>query len=487
MITLSENKKRPIAIDCANLACYYGHNIDGLGDGRGPVEAYKYWKREGHNVKVFVWSRKIYNRDHPERVMANIEYFEKNIPIEDRIRIPPDADDDSYFISWAIMKDGILVSNDLLRDHRKRMKGEELEKFNSWIENGRCGYIFVDNEFIVDPNFQSQEITTAVLDENLTSTTKLPKTKFQRPKIPDKVIKDMRKLSLSDKVLKASELAKEIVALKTKRNEFNSKTQEKVDERNALNTEVKEVVIEIKKLKKSRNKHNLAVKELKEKRKLIVIDLKAAREKDGSKSNEALSEKSRELKMEQARAHKAVNEEVAKAQDLHYLIMEKSLKFDKLREIANKGHKQMLAKRKEADIHHKEYILVLHTKFRLMDLIKEEKKVDAIQEVNEAEINKPPYLSDILRSREEKDISKELSDLLKEILIQYSSTTGRRTHIVDRAKSSYKLDEHNLEITSKEGWFLGIMRENQTLIIKSFIEKYNLGSFYLKLKKDKND
>jgi hypothetical protein len=229
------------------------------------------------------------------------------------------------------------------------------------------------------------------------------------------------------------------------------------------------------------------VKELKEKRKLIVIDLKAAREKDGSKSNEALSEKSRELKMEQGRAHKAVNEEVAKAQELHDQIMEKSLKFDKLREIANKGHKQMLAKRKEADIHHKEYILVLHTKFRLMDLIKEEKKVDAIQEVNEAEINKPPYLSDILRSREQKDISKELSDLLKEILIQYSSTTGRRTHIVDRAKSSYKLDEHNLEITSKEGWFLGIMRENQTLIIKSFIERYNLGSFYLKLKKDKND
>jgi len=493
VIALSENKKRPIVIDCANVACYYGHNIDALGDGRGPVEAYKYWKREGHNVKVFVWARKIYNRDQPEQVMANIEYFEKEIPIEDRIRIPPDADDDSYFISWAVKKDAILVSNDLLRDHHKRLNGEELKKFNSWIENGRCGYIFVDDEFIVDPNFQTQEISTVVLDSHLTSSKKSPKVK--RRTYADnkrfvvhanKEIELMRRLSLSDKVLKASELASEIAILKEKRNEFNLNTNEKRGERNEINALVKEAVDEVAKLKESRNKHNLAAQELKKDRKLIDIDLKAAREKDGSKGKQSLSAESRALKRKQNIAHKAVNEEVAKANGFHSQMMLKSASIDNLREKANKIHKQMVASVEKADALHNEYMSVLYIKFGLEDLIKDEKKVNVIQEVNESEVQKPPYLSDVLRNREEKDISKELSDLLKETLVEYSSKTGRRMHIVDRAEPSYNLDEHNLEIISKEGWFLGIMRENKTLIIKSFIERYNLGSFNVKLKKDKN-
>lgn len=397
VIIVNKNQQRPVVIDCANVACQYNHNIDSLGDGCGPVEAYKYWKREGRNVKVFVWARKIYNTLHPKRVMANIDYFEKEIPIEDRISIPAEADDDSYLIRWAVKKDAILVSNDLLRDHYKRLNGEELKKFNSWIENGRCGYIFVDGEFIADPNFQSPKTAPIVLDENPNSGKKSPETNLQSPKIPKKVIKDMSRLSLSDKILKSSELANEIVILKRERDKFNLKVKEKKKERDAINTELKEVADEIAKLKESRDKHNLSAQELKKKRKLIDIDLKAAREKDGSKGKQALSEQSRELKRKQDRAHKAVKKEAEKSNNFHDMMMEKDAKYTQLKNQSDKIHKQMLATREKSDIFHKEYILILYTKFRLLDLIKEE-KIDDEKMVN------PDFKSEIKLSGKESSV-----------------------------------------------------------------------------------
>ena len=51
---LKSNNKHQIAIDCANVACHYVYNLNNLGDGLGPVAAYRYWKEEGHEVKVFV-------------------------------------------------------------------------------------------------------------------------------------------------------------------------------------------------------------------------------------------------------------------------------------------------------------------------------------------------------------------------------------------------------------------------------------------------
>ena len=57
-----EKEIRPVAIDCANLACAYVYNANNLGDSLGPVSAYKYWKKLGHEVKVFVLQTKIYNK-----------------------------------------------------------------------------------------------------------------------------------------------------------------------------------------------------------------------------------------------------------------------------------------------------------------------------------------------------------------------------------------------------------------------------------------
>ena len=484
-----EKNKRPVVIDCANVACTFTHYMDNLGDGRGPVEAYKYWKGEGHKVKVFVMARKLLNKSNSKRVMANIELFEEEIPLQDRIRIPPDADDDSYFISWAMDKDAILVTNDLLRNHRTRLKGQELEKFNSWYIDGRCGFIFVDDEFIIDPNFRSTEAVVATkgekavaLDTDLESTTTPFKPKNKPPEIPDEVIEDMRALSLSDKVLRETELDGELVVLKMERDESNRRTNRLRAERNAINQEVREKIAEVKALKASRDKHNLSAQELKKKRKIIDIELKATRKKDGSKGKQALSEQSRELKRKQDRAHEAVKEEVAKANEFHKLMMEKSEIIEKMRGDGTERHQQMEASKVKADSLHMEYILVLNTKFRLMELIMGEKKAIISEETQEIGNPKRPFISDILGDKEHEDISKEFGDLLKEVLVEYSPKSKPKAHIVDRAGLIFKLDEYTLQIISKEGWFLGILYENRRSIADAFVQKYDLGSFKMNLK-----
>jgi len=556
---LKSNNKHQIAIDCANVACQYVYNLNNLGDGLGSVAAYRYWKEEGHEVKVFVMQRKLKNLKNPENVMANIEDFEREIPQKDRIIIPVSGDDDSYFISWAVKKGAILVSNDLLRDHRGRLKGGELEKFNSWIRNGRCGYIFVDDEFIPDPNFQALEKGTVAVEADLASTAKPPKPKRQRPTIPDDEIDEMEVLSLSDKILRGDELDSKIAELKGQRDELNSKTSESVLERNAINQEVKEKIAEVKELKEKRNQHNRATQELKTKRKSIDDDLKAARRKGSAN-------KVRELEKKQDAAHWAVQKEVTKAEKLHQQMMKISDVVSELRDKATDKHELKEKSKEKADVYHAEYIQVLHRKFALMVLIKAETKeqtqsepqteqdprmkyhcpfcnqmfqswsraldhkresghgaykCDECQtflatkknrnehkrETGHTEIsgdffgrNKmstrmknqgvreehgsptPPFLSEVMRDKDEGDIAKELSSVLKEALVEYASKSKRRPHIVDRGGLSYKLEEHALQIISEKGWILGILHENRELITNAFLTKYDLGSFHFKLK-----
>jgi len=566
---LKSNNKHQIAIDCANVACQYVYNLNNLGDGLGPVAAYRYWKEEGHEVKVFVMQRKLKNPKNPENVMANIEDFEREIPQKDRIIIPVSGDDDSYFISWAVKKGAILVSNDLLRDHRGRLKGGELKKFNSWIRNGRCGYIFVDDEFIPDPNFQALEQGTVAVEADLASTAKPPKPKRQRITIPDDEIDEMRALALPDKILRGVELESKIVELKGQRDELNSKTTEGILERNAINQEVKEKIAEVKGLKERREQHNRATQKLKTKRQSIDDDLKAARRKGSAKKVQALEKK-------QESAHRAVQEKVSKSNKFHKQMMEISDVVNELRNKATDKHEQKEKSKEESDVLHTEYIQVLHRKFKLMDLIKAETKEqtqsepqteqdpemryycplcnqmfrswatalnhkretghgaykcdecqtflatkknlgrhkretghteisgdffgkDAMstrmqkmwvrmrnQEVREEhESPTPPFLSEVMRDKDEEDIAKELSSVLKEVLVEYASKTKRRPHIVDRGGLSYKLEEHTLQIISEKGWILGILYENRELITNAFLTKYDLGSFTFKMKKQK--
>ena len=294
MIILSKKTKRNVVLDCANVACQFLQNINSLGDGLGAVEAYKYWKNEGHDVKVFVMQRKLRNSKKPDDIMANIETFEIEIPQKDRVTIPVSGDDDAYMLSWAMRKNAIIVTNDLFRDHRLKLKGKKLKEFDKWYKNGRCGFIFVDDEFIPNPQFEDKLVIVQGIDSDEPAeksqssptvaagkkpgkkpdekkTKKLfPKPKGKSPKgkewdyktggwvdlpsfrLDDEEVESLSRLKFLEKVRLVEELDQLLIESKKRRNESNSKVKESLELRNSLNAQVKEHIIEVEKLREER-------------------------------------------------------------------------------------------------------------------------------------------------------------------------------------------------------------------------------------------
>ena len=546
MVILSKNTKRKVVLDCANVACHFLQNINSLGDGLGAVEAYKYWKNEGHDVKVFVLQRKLRNLRDPDHVMANIETFESEIPQKDRVIIPVSGDDDAYMLSWAMSKNAIIVTNDLFRDHRLKLKGNKLKEFDKWYKNGRCGFIFVDDEFIPNPQFEDKlEIVQGIdsdepAEKSQSSPTvaaakkaeeklnkaeaaeakKLakaekkaerealaalkaqnPRPKGRAPKgktwsyedgewiekhpslrLDDEEVESLSRLKLSEKMQLFKELEQLVKDRRNQRNEENSKVKEEVKLRNSINAQVKEHIIEVKKLKEERDKLNQLVKKSKADRKEIDGELRRTRIEGNPKDIKKVEKKQEE-------SHKKVMSSVKKAQKKHDKMSEISAQVDELRDEANNAHLGVQRIRKEADEFHKKYLESLYKKFALMDLIESEQastvKID---------------LANLLKKRYDyrRDLSKgginvidgpifsELNTTLKEALSEFNSKTGRRKHMADRANVRYIVRSNNrLQISAKEGFFLGFVRENRIQIIETFVNKYKLDSLRLRIHKSK--
>jgi len=148
------SKDKIIVIDCANVACNFIDGRDNLGDGLGVLIAYQYFKNLGFEVKVFVLARKLFNKKNPMKVMANIDIFEQQIPEKDRIKVPAGSDDDRFFIDYAMKKDAVILTNDLMFSHREGLEGNALYEFNKFREKSRCGYTFIDDEIMIDPDFR---------------------------------------------------------------------------------------------------------------------------------------------------------------------------------------------------------------------------------------------------------------------------------------------------------------------------------------------
>ena len=526
MIILSKKTKRKVVLDCANVACHFLQNINSLGDGLGAIEAYKYWENEGHDVKVFVLQRKLRNLRYPDHVMANIETFESEIPQKDRVIIPVSGDDDAYMLSWAMSKNAIIVTNDLFRDHRLKLKGNKLEEFDKWYKNGRCGFIFVDDEFIPNPQFEDKLVIVQGIDPDEPAeksqssptvaaakkpgkkpdekkTKKLfPKPKGKSPKgkewdyntggwvdlpslrLDDEEVESLSRLKFLEKVRLVEELDQLLIESKKRRNESNSKVKESLELRNSLNAQVKEHIIEVEKLREERNKLNQLVKKSKADRKKIDVELKNTRLEGNPKAIEKVEKKQEE-------SHKKVMSSVEKAQKKHDKMTEISARVDELRDEANNAHLRFQRTGKEADEFHKKYLESLYKKFALMDLIESEQastvKID---------------LANLLKKRYDykRDLSKgginvidgpifsELNTTLKEALSEFNSKTGRRKHMADRANVRYIVRSNNrLQISAKEGFFLGFVQENRIQIIETFVNKYKLDSLRLRIHKSKEE
>jgi uncharacterized coiled-coil DUF342 family protein len=545
VIILSKKTKRKVVLDCANVACHFLQNINSLGDGLGAVEAYKYWKNEGHDVKVFVLQRKLRNLRDPDHVMANIETFESEIPQKDRVIIPVSGDDDAYMLSWAMSKNAIIVTNDLFRDHRLKLKGNKLKEFDKWYKNGRCGFIFVDDEFIPNPQFEDKlEIVQGIdsdepAEKSQSSPTvaaakkaeeklnkaeaaeakKLakaekkaerealaalkaqnPRPKGRAPKgktwsyedgewiekhpslrLDDEEVESLSRLKLSEKMQLFKELEQLVKDRRNQRNEENSKVKEEVKLRNSINAQVKEHIIEVKKLKEERDKLNQLVKKSKADRKEIDVELRRIRIEGNPKDIEKVERK-------QEKSHKKVMSSVKKAQQKHDKMIEINAQVDELRDEANNAQQSKQRLTKNSDEFHKKYLESLYKKFALMDLIESEQA--STVKIDLSNLLKKKYDLPIIRAKTinviDGPIFSELNTTLKEALSEFNSKTGRRKHMADRANVRYIVRSNNrLQISATEGFFLGFVRENRKQIIEAFINKYKMDSLRLRIHKSK--
>ena len=504
-------KKRPVAIDCANVACGYLYNSNHVGDSRGPVEAYRYWIREGHPVKVFVKQYRITNRNQDE-IMENIDEFLGNIPTSDRPVVPSDGDDDSYFIKWALENDAILISNDLLRDHSQRLKGEDLSRFEKWLPRSRCGFTFIDDEFFPDPNFGIEESTTPIgpsestqsevlepksaeESKSLENLKKTDLSKKKRIEIDSEELVEFGNMSREEQSLIISDIEEELPLLRIKRNELNNEVQGILSTRDFLNNETKDRIREVKTLKDKRDKHNDAVKKLKVARSPIDVKVKAARKsfKEGLISRSEYHK----IRDSQRAAHEKVMREVNAAQDLHNAMTEISKIVEELRIEATENHELAMRKKKDADEFHIKYKEKLARKFAFDQIIRnglnsgqeatEPVKDTPLQNTSLNPEDRLPLvkvvdgrnlveLADLVSNENQKDLSSELDGILSHVLSKYQSKTNRRQHMIDRVNHSYYVYGNTLEITSPKGWFLGILAQNKQAILDALKQKYGINA-----------
>ena len=136
------------------------------------------------------------------------------------------------------------------------------------------------------------------------------------------------------------------------RNHLNEETREYLDDRNENNRQVKAAARKVEELRAIRKEINSEVAKLKEKRSEIVREMKAAPEGEADTLNDVRN-----------KAHKSVVRAVARAQEVHDLMVEQSEEIDDLREKASSAHlafKSTLRKSKEHRQQFAHHKVVLH-------------------------------------------------------------------------------------------------------------------------------
>ncbi len=471
-----EIEKRPVAIDCANLACSYVYNANNLGDSLGPVSAYKYWKRLGHEVKVFVLQTKIYNKKNPERIMDNLDIFDREIEQKDRPIIPVGGDDDSYFIKWAVDNNAILVTNDRLRDHKSRLSGNSLSEFNNWLPISRCGFTFIDDQFFPDPNFSTFS-DIGLIEIDGPSEEEENDDLRKRVDVSAEYKKKILESNYSEISILNSELEKELSETQTLRNEANSKVRALLDKRNALNQKVAKEIKVIQELKKKRNEHNKLTKEARRKRKLVDDELKKARKSLRSSHDQSGNPNLKIIKgleKKQNKAHLVAMDEVNKSEKKHMEMIAKNVVVDGLRNDANNAHQQAQRIKDSSDSFHSRYVELLVKKIFTDQTLRSLERDTSETSSVPSTITRGQFLE------KSEELSSEFDDILRSALSEYSPKRGDKQHIVDRIEHEYSFPspkkksaevKNVIKITSSTGWFVGIIYRNRRIISELFSKK----------------
>ena len=142
--------KCPVIIDAPNVAVKHGK---GTFSSKGIVACVNYWREKGHKVTAFLPENYIKPTGNETAKVDDIPAIQRLIDQEIIILTPPQDYDDSYCIAYAKNNNGIIVTNDLYRDHIEKQERSKKYEVRQWIKSHCVSFTFVIDDFFPNPDF----------------------------------------------------------------------------------------------------------------------------------------------------------------------------------------------------------------------------------------------------------------------------------------------------------------------------------------------
>jgi len=161
-LTLPPNSKCLVVIDAPNVAMKHGNRTFST---KGITLCVEYYQKRGHEVVAFLPEHYVNGKKTPgaNGVTLSDYYNPKvdNMTLIDRLVrdeilffTPPQDYDDSYCIQYAKQNGGIIVTNDMYRDHIQQFQEPQRGRVKRWIREHVCSFTFVKDTFMPNPDFK---------------------------------------------------------------------------------------------------------------------------------------------------------------------------------------------------------------------------------------------------------------------------------------------------------------------------------------------
>ena len=137
-----------LVLDGANIA---RQGVDSSGDGAQLRAALDRLLAEGHTVYPVIAQFRMSGK----RAFPNMEWVNeyRDHPSVHFVQSPSGTDDDAFILDLAIQLKGVIVSNDLFRDHKERL-GKDSERYCGSKATHRMMYSIAGDLFLPDPKFK---------------------------------------------------------------------------------------------------------------------------------------------------------------------------------------------------------------------------------------------------------------------------------------------------------------------------------------------
>ncbi len=141
-----------VVIDGPNVA--FRHSRDQWpASGKGIWLALQYYRQRGYRVRAFVPGYFLQGRSERRRA-TDSKLLNEMAKSGDLIPLPPQDDDDVYFLHYAREHGGYIVTNDMFRDHRAKLDKAAAREFQRFVDGHVISFTFVDDDFLPNPAFK---------------------------------------------------------------------------------------------------------------------------------------------------------------------------------------------------------------------------------------------------------------------------------------------------------------------------------------------